>query len=185
MLSPSIPGVRITTASWPSSTSTTATGRRRPTPASRPFASTPLGSRSGSCSSSAILIWETPRPRAPSSRRSLASIRPTGPTCSAHLPCSRGPASEPRDRVARSVDSSHRHNRWRFNGRRRLAAGNFLQSRRFEPLPVRLQVGLFHLDRAGVIGQHLEEHPSEGSHRLVAVGEPMRLIRSDGSLLRS
>ena len=40
----------------------------------------------------------------------------------------------------------------------------------FEPFPVSLQVGLFHLDRAGVIGQHLEEHPSEGSHASFAVG---------------
>ncbi len=46
--------------------------------------------------------------------------------------------------------------------------GPFLNER-FETSPVRLQVGPFHLDRAGVIRQKLEEHLSEDSHRLVAV----------------
>jgi hypothetical protein len=39
-----------------------------------------------------------------------------------------------------------------------------------EPFLVRLEVGLFHLDRAGIIGQHVEELPSEGPYPLVASG---------------
>ncbi len=75
-----IRGVRTITENWPSSISTTATGRRRPTPAGRPFASIPSRSVSGSCSCSAISIWETPGLRAASSIRSWGSIRPTGRT---------------------------------------------------------------------------------------------------------
>ena len=52
-------------------------------------------------------------------------------------------------------------------------------TRVLEPFPVRLEVGLFHLDRAGVIGQHLEEHLAE---RLPPAARPwweaMRLTRS-------
>ncbi len=38
----------------------------------------------------------------------------------------------------------------------------------FEPFPVRLEVGLFHLGRAGVIGEHLEEHLAERTHAMAA-----------------
>src|SRR4051794_37152872 len=39
----------------------------------------------------------------------------------------------------------------------------------FKPLLVSLQVGLIHLDRTWVVGQHLEERFPEDSHGLVAV----------------
>ena len=74
--SPSAPGVRTTTPSWPPSSSRVATGGRPPRPAGRPSASTPPTSRPGSCSSGAISGSRIPRPPAANSRPSWDSILP-------------------------------------------------------------------------------------------------------------
>ena len=90
--SPSAPGDRITTPSWPLSTSKLAIGTRPPRPAGRPSASTPPTSRSGSSSSGAISASRTSRPPAGNSRPSWDSIPPTGMSSSAGSHHSRGPA---------------------------------------------------------------------------------------------
>ena len=46
----------------------------------------------------------------------------------------------------------------------------------FEPLPVRLQIGLFHLDRATVFGQHSRSFLRKSPTVCSPDGEPMRLI---------
>ena len=51
----------------------------------------------------------------------------------------------------------------------RLARRGALLNKRFEPLPVGLQVGIFHLDRAGVVGQHVEEHSPKDARDLLAL----------------
>ena len=55
-----------------------------------------------------------------------------------------------------------------------------------KPLLVRFQIGVFHFDRAGVVGQHVEEHPPKDA-QLPACrsAESTRLTSSEGSRFRS
>jgi hypothetical protein len=66
-----------------------------------------------------------------------------------------------------------------LRGRRRDWISRALNER-FEPFPVSLEVGLFHLDRAGVVCQHLKELPSERSYTLLAAGGSHQVDRLQG-----